>query len=162
LKKDMIVSLVLLAGIVSLYLSLGFMDDPRAATFPRVVIIIMGILAALLLLQSLLLKKPESSKGSGFPFGRFLICFVMIILYFVFMESLGILPFGVSVFCRGDVHHGKRRSDGPQGGHEGGDRVCVHRHSFLPLQCASGGSNAERGASVGLGRRKEIAFRLFR
>jgi len=89
LKKDMIVSLVLLAGIVSLYFSLGFMDDPRAATFPRVIIIIMGILAALLLIQSVLLKKPETSKGAGFPLGRFLICFFMIILYFVFMESLG-------------------------------------------------------------------------
>ncbi len=89
MKKDMIVSLVLLAGIVSLYLSLGHMDDPRAATFPRVVIIIMGILAALLLLQSLILKRPKTSEGAGFPFGRFLICFFMIILYFVFMESLG-------------------------------------------------------------------------
>ncbi|HKI49280.1 MAG TPA: tripartite tricarboxylate transporter TctB family protein [Desulfobacteria bacterium] len=89
MKKDMIVSLVLLAGIVSLYLSLGFMDDPRAATFPRVIIIIMGILAALLLLQSLILKRPKTSEGAGFPFGRFLICFFMIILYFLFMEALG-------------------------------------------------------------------------
>ncbi len=89
MKKDMIVSLVLLAGVVSLYLSLGFMDDPRAATFPRVIIIIMGILAALLLLQSLILKRPKTSEGAGFPFGRFLICFFMIILYFFFMEALG-------------------------------------------------------------------------
>jgi len=89
LKKDMIVSLVFLAAIVSLYLSLGLMDDPRAVTFPRVIIIIMGILAALLLLQSIVFKKPESSKGAGFPFGRFLICFFMIILYFIFMEALG-------------------------------------------------------------------------
>jgi len=89
LKRDAIVSLVLLAGVISLYLSLGFMDDPRAANFPRVIIIIMGILSALLLLQSLFLKRPKSSEGAGFPFGRFLICFFMIIVYFIFMESLG-------------------------------------------------------------------------
>jgi putative tricarboxylic transport membrane protein len=89
LKKDMIVSLVLLAGVISLYLSLGFMDDPRAANFPRVIIIIMGILSALLLLQSIFLKQPKSSEGAGFPFGRFFICFFMIIVYFIFMETLG-------------------------------------------------------------------------
>ncbi len=89
MKKDMIVSLVLLAGIVSLYLSLGMMEDPRAATFPRVIIIIMGILAALLLLQSIFLKKPQTSKGAGFPLGRFLICFALIIIYFIFMETIG-------------------------------------------------------------------------
>jgi len=89
LKKDLIVSLVLLAGVISLYLSLGYMDDPRAANFPRVIIIIMGILSALLLLQSVYLKKPESAGGERFPFGRFLICFFMIIVYFIFMEALG-------------------------------------------------------------------------
>ena len=89
MKKDMIVSLVLLVGVVSLYFSLGFMDDPRAANFPRVIIIIMGILSALLLLQSIFLKQPKSSEGAGFPFGRFFICFFMIIVYFIFMETLG-------------------------------------------------------------------------
>jgi len=89
LKKDMIVSLVFLVGIVTLYLSLGFMDDPRAATFPKVIIVIMGILSALLLLQSIFLKKPVTSKGAGFPFGRFFICFSLIILYFIFMETIG-------------------------------------------------------------------------
>jgi len=89
LKKDMIVSLVLLTGVISLYFSLGFMDDPRAANFPRVIIIIMGILSALLLLQSIFLKRPKSSEGAGFPFGRFFICFFMIIVYFIFMEALG-------------------------------------------------------------------------
>ena len=89
MKKDIIVSIVLLAGIVALYLSLGLMDDPRAVTFPRVIIIIMGILSALLLIQSLILKKAKSNQGAGFPFGRFLICFSLIILYFIFMESLG-------------------------------------------------------------------------
>ena len=89
MKKDLIVSLVLLAGAVSLYFSLDFMDDPRAANFPRVIIIIMGILSTLLLLQSLFLKKPESAGDARFPFKRFFICFFMIIFYFFFMEALG-------------------------------------------------------------------------
>ncbi len=89
MKKDLIVSLVMLAGVISLYISLGTMEDPRAATFPKVIIIIMGALSALLLLQSLFLKKPRSSQGAGFPFGRFFICFFMIIVYFIFMEALG-------------------------------------------------------------------------
>ena len=89
MKKDMIVSLVLLAGIITLYLSLGSMDDPQAANFPKVIIIIMGVLSALLLLQSLILKQTKNNQGAGFPFGRFLICFFMIIIYFIFMETLG-------------------------------------------------------------------------
>lgn len=89
MKKDIIVSLVLLAGVISLYLSLGLIEDPRAITFPRVIIVIMGILSGLLLLQSVVLKKPKSSEGAGFPFGRFFICFFLIILYFIFMEFLG-------------------------------------------------------------------------
>ena len=71
------------------------MDDPRAVVFPRVIIIIMGILSALLLLQNLVLKKIEGSKGSGFPVARFLISFSLIILYLVFMETVG---FYVSAF----------------------------------------------------------------
>ena len=89
MKKDLIVSLVLLAGIVSLYLSLGLMDDPQAVTFPRVIIIIMGILAALLLLQSIVLRQKNDSQGARFPFGRFLICFFLIIFYFLLMEGIG-------------------------------------------------------------------------
>lgn len=89
MKKDLMVSLVLLAGIITLYLSLGTMEDPRAANFPKVIIIIMGVLSALLLLQTLILKKPKSNQDAGFPFGRFFICFFMIIVYFIFMEALG-------------------------------------------------------------------------
>lgn len=89
MKKDLIVSLVFLAGVISLYLSLGLMDDPRAANFPKVIIIIMGVLSALMLLQSVFLKRDTSSKGAGFPFGRFLITFFMIIIYFFLMEGIG-------------------------------------------------------------------------
>ena len=89
MKKDLIVSLVFLAGVISLYLSLGLMEDPRAANFPKVIIIIMGILSALMLLQTLILKLPVSSKGAGFPFGRFLLTFFLIIIYFLLMEGIG-------------------------------------------------------------------------
>ena len=89
MKKDLIVSLVFLAGVISLYLSLGLMEDPRAANFPKVIIIIMGVLSALMLLQTLILKVPASSKGAGFPFGRFLITFFLIIIYFFLMEGIG-------------------------------------------------------------------------
>ncbi len=89
MKKDLIVSLVFLAGVISLYLSLGLMEDPRAANFPKVIIIIMGILSALILLQSIFLIKPTNSKGAGFPFGRFLITFFLIIIYFFLMEGIG-------------------------------------------------------------------------
>ena len=103
MKKDLIVSLVFLAGVISLYLSLGFMDDPRAANFPKVIIIIMGILSALMLLQTVFLKQPTSSKGAGFPFGRFLITFFLIIVYFLLMEGIGFylsaFLFFVAVTC---------------------------------------------------------------
>ena len=42
MKKDLVVSLVLLAGVACLYMSLSLMEEPRAAAFPRVVILIMG------------------------------------------------------------------------------------------------------------------------
>ena len=89
MKKDLFVSLVFLAGVISLYLSHGLMEDPRAANFPKVIIIIMGILSALMLLQSIFLKQPTNSKGAGFPFGRFLISFFLIIVYFLLMEGIG-------------------------------------------------------------------------
>jgi len=41
------------------------------------------------------MKQPKSSQGAGFPFGRFLICFFMILVYFILMEALG---FYLSVF----------------------------------------------------------------
>jgi hypothetical protein len=66
------------------------MDDPRAVIFPRILIIIMGILAGLLLLQDLIIrKKMVSEKGKRFPFGPFFLCFVMVLIYFSIMESLG-------------------------------------------------------------------------
>jgi hypothetical protein len=96
MRRELIVSFFLLAGVVSLYLSLSLMDDPRAVTFPRVIIIIMGILSGILLLQTLLVgKRGMGQKAGGFRFGPFSICFGLIIVYFGVMETLG---FYVSAF----------------------------------------------------------------
>ena len=110
MKRDWITALVVLAGTVALFLSLSLMEDPRAATFPRVVIIIMGILGLALFVQSLLTgqralrpslqsdrveEKANPAAKKRFPFGTLLLCFVIIVIYFVVMEGLG---FYVSAF----------------------------------------------------------------
>ncbi len=114
MKKDLIVSLILLAGSIVLYASLSLMEDPAAASFPRVVIVIMGCLGLTLVIQTFIarqrheravlqsnhvsnsgteLKKSDSTKQ--FSLGTLAICFVLIVLYFVVMEKLG---FYVSAF----------------------------------------------------------------
>jgi hypothetical protein len=114
LKKDFIVSLILLAGSIGLYASLLLMEDPAAASFPRVVIVIMGCLGLALSIQALLAKQrreravlqsnhvsdsekepKELDTAKRFPFGTLVVCFVMILVYFVVMEKLG---FYVSAF----------------------------------------------------------------
>ena len=57
MRKELIISLVLLAGTIGLYCSLALMEDPRAATFPRVVIVVMGVLSVALLLQSAIVRQ---------------------------------------------------------------------------------------------------------
>lgn len=110
MRKELIISLVLLAGTISLYLSLSLMEDPRAATFPKVIILIMGVLSMALLLQSVIAgqkkerltlqsdrvnaKKISASKIS-FPYGTVVGCFILIVIYFAIMEWLG---FYVSAF----------------------------------------------------------------
>ena len=105
MRRELIISLVLLAGTIGLYCSLSLMEDPRAATFPRVIIVIMGILSVALLLQSLILrqkreapplentsvreKNEDEASGNRFPFGRVFICFFLIVIYFAVMEWLG-------------------------------------------------------------------------
>ena len=102
-ERDMFVSLVVLCGAAVLYWSLSLMDDPRAATFPRVIIVIMGGLSVVLLLQSALFgrktDKPalqsssvedkQTNSKSSFPWGTLIACFVMIVIYFAAMERLG-------------------------------------------------------------------------
>ena len=113
MRKELITSLVVLAGTISLYCSLSLMEDPRAATFPRVVIVIMGVLSVALLLQSVFVKQKKSRpvlqrtsveyKGeknhapvkNKFPLAQVFVCFILIIIYFAVMEWLG---FYVSAF----------------------------------------------------------------
>jgi hypothetical protein len=114
LKKDLVVSLILLVGSIALYASLTLMEDLAAATFPRVVIVIMGCLGLALSVQALIAKQrheravlqsdrvaePEgeqknSAAASKFPLGTLVVCFILIVIYFVVMEKLG---FYVSAF----------------------------------------------------------------
>jgi hypothetical protein len=114
LKKDLIVSLILLAGSIALYASLSLMEEPAAASFPRVVIILMGCLGLVLIFQTTVAKQrrerpvlksnhvsdsgkapKDSGTPKGFPFGTLVVCFALIVVYFVVMEKLG---FYVSAF----------------------------------------------------------------
>ena len=114
MKKDLLVSLILLVGSIALYASLSLMDEPAAASFPRVVITIMGFLGLVLLIQTIIIKqrgerpvlqsdhiedRQNTQKDAGtakeFPFGTLIGCFIMIVVYFVVMEKLG---FYVSAF----------------------------------------------------------------
>ena len=83
------------------------MEDPRAATFPRVVIIMMGVLSVALLLQSAIVRQKKnrsalqntSVKNKGEKddaaaknqrlLTRVFLCFILIIIYFAVMEWLG-------------------------------------------------------------------------
>lgn len=108
------ISLILLAGSIALYASLSLMEEPAAASFPRVVIIIMGCLGLVLLIQTIITKqrgerpvlqsdrvankektKKNSDAAKGFPFATVIGCFFLIVVYFVVMEELG---FYVSAF----------------------------------------------------------------
>jgi uncharacterized protein YqgC (DUF456 family) len=95
MNKDIIVALVCLVGSLALYLSLGTISEETARIFPRVVIVVMIILSALLLLQGLWVKEQGQKKGSPFPWGRFFLLLGIIIGYFVFMQPVG---FYVSAF----------------------------------------------------------------
>lgn len=93
--RDLVVSLVVLAGTIALYASLSLMEEPAAATFPRVVIFIMGLLSLALLAQSLIIGRRRAAaqaKGTPappFPFGTLLLCFGLIVLYLAVMERVG-------------------------------------------------------------------------
>ena len=89
MKKDALVGLICLVGSVVLYATLDMIEDPRAITFPRTVITIMGILSALLLIQGLVMKTPGAEKGPSYPWLRFLMLFGMIVLYLAVSETLG-------------------------------------------------------------------------
>jgi len=107
-KKDLIISLILLAGSIALYASLSLMEEVAAASFPRVVIIIMGFLGLTLLLQTVFIRQKgerpvlqsdrvanrgNASKNSGvvkkFPVGTVAGCFLLMVVYLAVMEKLG-------------------------------------------------------------------------
>lgn len=88
MKKDVMVSIICIATSIFLYYTLGWIDDERARSFPRVVIIIMGILSFMLLLQTMAVKKTKE-KGKPLPWKRFLIMFVLVLVYLYFMETIG-------------------------------------------------------------------------
>jgi len=106
--------LILLAGSIALYASLSLMEEPAAASFPRVVIVLMGCLGLVLIIQTALARKGharpvlqsnhvedsgKTPKDSGtakrFPFRTLVVCFALIVVYFVVMEKLG---FYISAF----------------------------------------------------------------
>lgn len=95
MRREIIVSLVVFAGALALYFSLSLMEDPRAVIFPRVIIVIIGVLGLILFGQALMMGKEMAGKASGFRLGAFLICFVLIVIYLAVMETLG---FYVSAF----------------------------------------------------------------
>jgi putative tricarboxylic transport membrane protein len=96
MKRDVIVAVVCLAASVVLYATLGHIEEARAAIFPKVIIIAIGVLSALLLLQTLIVQAPvESAAKEKYPWARFVLLFSMIVVYLAVMETLG---FYVSAF----------------------------------------------------------------
>ena len=107
MRRELIISLVLLAGTIGLYCSLSLMEDPRAATFPRVIILVMGVLSMALLVQSVMFKQKkerpplqgtsvsenrdqvDAASGKRFPLGPVFLCFALIVIYFAVMEWFG-------------------------------------------------------------------------
>jgi len=87
--KDAVIGLVCLAGSAILYSTLGLIEEQRATFFPRTVIIIMGILAALLTIQGLILKKAAPAKGAGYPWARFFSLLAIILAYLGISEYVG-------------------------------------------------------------------------
>lgn len=88
MNRDAIVGLVCLVLSVVLYACLGHIEEPRAAAFPRTIIIAMGILSAMMLLQHLLFPKPQAKQGP-FPWARVGGLFAIIIVYLALLEVVG-------------------------------------------------------------------------
>jgi hypothetical protein len=177
LKKDLIVSLILLAGSIALYASLSLMEEPAAASFPRVVIVLMGCLGLVMIIQTAIARQrherpvlqnnhvADSGKvptdlgtAKRFPFGTLVLCFVLIMVYFVVMEKLGFyvsafLFFIILTFVLGRkdltlpyICFRKKRSNAAQ-------RCCANRHCIhlyrdpVPaVQQAPGGADTQGAA----------------
>ena len=104
MKRDLIVSVVLLAGLGALYWSLGSVQDPRAIIFPRVLIIIMGVLALALIAQrilegsrvekQILQSDRVNEKRKDGPAGKYRVwtvlgCFLVTVIYLAVSQGLG-------------------------------------------------------------------------
>lgn len=108
MKNELVISIILLVGSVTLYASLSLMEEPAAVSFPRVVISIMVCLGLELLIQIVITRQrserpvlqydrvvtqvqSQNASGStkGFPFVRLVSCFLLIVIYFMVMEDLG-------------------------------------------------------------------------
>ena len=124
MKREWIIALILLIGTIGLYGSLSLMEDPAAATFPRVVIIIMGILSLALLLQSALTAgqkserrvlqsdrvnaKKDADRANLFPWWTLCGCFLIIAVYFTVMEWLGFYVSGLLFFIAATFTLGRK------------------------------------------------------
>ena len=53
MNKEIVIALVCLVGSLALYSSLGTISEETARVFPRVVVVVMIVLSALMLLQGL-------------------------------------------------------------------------------------------------------------
>ena len=109
MRKDLIASVFCLALAIFLLYSLGWIDDERARAFPRVVIIIMGILSFFLLLQTLLMKKTKKMSGKPFPWRSFSTMLVLIIVYCFLMEKIGFYTTAFLFFLTVSLVFGKTR-----------------------------------------------------
>ncbi|MBW1999355.1 MAG: tripartite tricarboxylate transporter TctB family protein [Deltaproteobacteria bacterium] len=103
MKRNLILSIVLLACLSVLYWSLSLMEDPRAIIFPRVLIIIMFALSAGLLLQTLIaghdgqrptlqsdrVQNSDDMAKTRHPYVIVSACFLLILIYLALMERLG-------------------------------------------------------------------------
>ena len=89
MKKDTIVAAIWLIASIILYVTLDHIEEQRAATFPMVVIIGIGVLSALLLIQSLVVGSLTEKSEEKYPWGRFGLLFVMMVAYLASMETVG-------------------------------------------------------------------------
>jgi hypothetical protein len=89
MRREIILSSIILAAVIGIYASLSLFEEPGAAIFPRVVLIAMAILSALLLIRSVIVGRAGTTSAMEFRFRPFLICFVLIVIYFFLLEWIG-------------------------------------------------------------------------
>ncbi|MDF1590391.1 MAG: tripartite tricarboxylate transporter permease [Desulfobacterales bacterium] len=95
-KWDASAALVVLAASAGLYASLSLIKNPRAIIFPRIIILVVGALAVLLLVQTLLLRLSTAGKHpapvkekAAFPWGPVLLVLIAMLLYLAMLQNVG-------------------------------------------------------------------------